>query len=1244
MHSQASCDCYCKAREPTHRRRNGIQSDRSRVKLVTSKTSVCKTDTSRSERNVPLTPANLVNDDQDSKRSATTPLVSPVLSPETSAALENVDRLVKDAEIQIKAINMVADCNAFRTPVKTYSAEVSLDDENDQLLYVRERVASKFQEANGWPDANYKSLENEGTLYERTPRARSKRTTDFSAPKFKMPEERGKEFKCRASYGVQDPGVPATDTQSKERAKGPDEISNLERNSRLKTFTYQACPTVNIERQLTTQNLQSIHISPDPSFVQENANVATYIVSHGCRPKSQTRKEKFVKIFEESKDAASGKQSSEKQRRKHGRATNEVTNSNESSRSSVSKGSTAEVAEKSGGTSLANVGNDGEDAREREERAAISVENEDLESSSFNNRKSEDREVQVEIEAFEERTDGGAPDRTPKDAVSVKSDHKQVHFSEEVREDIVKPSTETGDDEERSKPFELEDETVPDHNFHPLEGSSIMGGNEGGYKKKEKNSHDEKNREHYKIIEENFASLRQKYCKQNDESVEEPSLFESSRVDTSGEVSECSADDELYYPAIDELDNVLLAYNSIIDEASQSMRTMDKYLTRPELREFLQSDEASQSSESPTPSQRNNFEPAKGKSVRDQRDVKHRHVNDAQRTCETMSQAKGARSVKLESARFNKLDYNSKNKYIPRKNSIDAPSISDAKFRRRTGADPRTSSNIETALTESDSDKIAKHIEKTLVKFFQVQRSRDANAFRASEESSSLTTSMNPSVVNTDTQSLREDKSGAMSGVSGNNVLEKDSSPPSNAATIHDFEQAEARADLENKIKDALDLEEMMPILVKNLLQNFQNGATSSPHNLELLITENAPENNVDSNVHEMETARLKTDDKSEKNYSETEIRRGAMEIVKSGVDITEKNANGELHTLVNVNADFVDKPASRFSNSEQLATSSWQENSAAEPSKINANTESSRELLSAKNDSASNRKMENSVTSNNDGSSASTRNVSSIAAAKMEADENRADERMRSDVAVCVDTVSETMNNLSGKNKETECTRPQDSVNEEFLSKPSSKVENEEIESRLDQNNTKVPVECDDSARRASSSDSLRDCVSLPSSSRNEPKLLNMMESIGKINEINQHKETNNAVNSISNRVFNEKHPRGHIFEKEKILSDLYDEIHEQLLHSTFAMNHSAPTQQNTRTLEDVPPTVSQTVESVSLDTSRSEGELFMPSSGSCSLGEIKMLNTNEQDNIITVFVTKETLSLWSESSKSLVRSIGEI
>lgn len=65
MHSytQSTCDCYCRTRVPIVRRREEVQSERSRVRG--SRSSVFKTETARSAaKRVPLITAKVVNDEQ----------------------------------------------------------------------------------------------------------------------------------------------------------------------------------------------------------------------------------------------------------------------------------------------------------------------------------------------------------------------------------------------------------------------------------------------------------------------------------------------------------------------------------------------------------------------------------------------------------------------------------------------------------------------------------------------------------------------------------------------------------------------------------------------------------------------------------------------------------------------------------------------------------------------------------------------------------------------------------------------------------------------------------------------------------------------------------------------------------------------------------------------------------------------------------------------------------------------------
>ncbi|XP_076281257.1 uncharacterized protein LOC143209473 isoform X2 [Lasioglossum baleicum] len=1480
MHSQSSCDCYCKTREPTQPRKNEAQSDRSRVKLITSKTSGSKTDAIRSARKVPTTPATPVNDDQpDTKRSTAILPVSPVLSPETSAALEDLERLVKDAQIQIKAIKMVGDCSGLQTPVNAYSNEISLDDENDQLLYVRERVANKFQEANGVND-------------ERRVPEKPKRIVDFSAPKFKRFEERYKEFPWCGLFGIQNLGISTVDTENKGRADDPHEIPNNERNAKMNSFSVQTCPSVNIERHLTAQNLESIHISPDPSFVRENVNVGTYIVSHDRGTKTQVRKEKFVKIFEEPKDAASNKRSSETQSEKNGKATNEIESSPEdSSHSSLSRRRSAGILVASG-----------------EGRHDVGDVHE----------KSQNREIQVEIKTSQQRTDDGT---TEEAASSSNSEQKQVRFNEVVAENIDGPilklrrkgstsvesggesilkrgiemrqdllnreykhsklvdqrfaslhrkycnqselnqvvkenidegpilkldrkrstSVESGDDsilkreiemrqdllsprEKRKKEVQDEenreymhgknvdqrfaslhrkycdqnelkqaclDEVVEENiekgsvlkldaggsvsvepddesilkreieigqvllsprdkrrkevrdreykhgkiidqrmasvhrknsnqsqqkqarsnevvaeniekgpvlNLDTKGSTSIESDDESILKKeieirqvllsprttRKKEVHDEENREykhgkvvdqlfsslhrkycnqseprqarlnevveeniekgsvlkrdargsafvesddesilrreteirtvllsprdkrevrdeenrgykHGQMIDQRFASVHPKYCNRNEQTVENSSLLESSRMDTSGEGfgHENDDDDELYYPSIDELDDVLLAYDKTIADAARSVRAIDRYLSRPELAEFLRKDETSESDEP-----RNSTRP-----TREKFETPKRNSCNYMRSKDSIRDRAVVKNKRMNEARQSRAKSDSRNKSVLPRNSYKTPLRVDSRILSNGGA----------KLTESDSKKILRHVEETYANFFTVSRPRESVVFQTRDESSSMTSSVNLSFSSMDAQNVDEHRIETISKVADNNVAEVPS-PRSNMAFVRDVErkQTETKVGFEETLKHTFNVDEMIPILVKNLLQHFQNGAIGSPQNIELLITENVSANNVESNIHEIDTARLKTDNESEKECLGTGFEADATEIIKIDEKITEKYANGKS-TRENINSDLIDKPISRSSNSEQTASSCLnQELSCAEPRKIRSNIESFGELLRTRNGENNDVKSCEYLEQkgSNNGSLASSRDVSNIVDKK---------------TAKTSENISNSStNNSSAKSEGIGSTRSRGSSNDHSSSKPNPIVENEKIESRLDQ------AKSYDNVRRASSSDSLRDCVSLRSSSRSETKVLNTKESTGQIKDTDQFTEMN--------------HEKRRMFQKEKILSHLYEEMREQLLHSAHATNYSSLVQQDVRTSKDAPATVSTKIETVSSDTSRSEGELFVPSSGSCSLGEIKMLNTDEQDNIITVFVTKETLTLWSESSKSLVQSMGEI
>lgn len=103
----------------------------------------------------------------------------------------------------------------------------------------------------------------------------------------------------------------------------------------------------------------------------------------------------------------------------------------------------------------------------------------------------------------------------------------------------------------------------------------------------------------------------------------------------------------------------------------------------------------------------------------------------------------------------------------------------------------------------------------------------------------------------------------------------------------------------------------------------------------------------------------------------------------------------------------------------------------------------------------------------------------------------------------------------------------------------------------------------------RVSSSDSLRDCASLESSSKNVSKILSKIaEPSRKINDTEQLPETSTAtLRGNFNDVTNQRDfYTGNMFEKKNILSDLYDDVHKKLLFSTLDTNYSSTVDRNYR------------------------------------------------------------------------------
>ncbi|KZC11307.1 hypothetical protein WN55_02542 [Dufourea novaeangliae] len=1276
MRSQSACDCYCKIGESTARQRNGAQSDRSRVRLVTSKTSISRTDAIRSAKNVPFTPANSVQEDQPgTKGFSVTVSVSPVLSPETSAALEDVERLVKDAQIQINAISMAGSFNRPQTPLNAYPEEISLDDENDQLLYIRERVADKFQEVNGWinqPDPNSQTI-----AHERGIQVKLKRSTDFSASRFKTSVERHKEFSHYGRTVIQDPGISSVIPLGKEKgSKEPNGMPcrELERNTRMTTFSVQNCPPVSIKGELTSQNLENIRISPDPSFVQENVNVGTYIVSRDpwIEDRPSVRK-KFVRIPGKN-EVPKGRRRSTPVKQKEKRTSNETDGSVSSTLSSVSKVKSAEASKVS---KVENNEKCGDSVKIADENVEIlkSTGLQDV-AVGTDEQKLEDREIQVEIDLVPRNTDDQVSQgQVTGQGALGKSDQKQVRFKEEILERIegdVRDQRSTVESKNEGECQEIVKETVEifieseneqdsKENLRRFVGpstsrrldlfrdcSSFCEPN-GTIQRKNKHIKNEKREdEHCKIVDEQFADLLRKYCSENESAAENGGHLVSSSVDSSAACSDDSGDlDDLYCPSIDRLDNVLLAYNKAIDDASRTTRTIEKYLLRPELEEFLTNHVTTESSESFKMAALNRREPGITKpdslkylhdkqkvelmnSTKDRQPTRNKQSNKEHKC--RKPQPKITEPTSLKKARCNKADNQSRKMSALSKNPRRAPLQTDSTVAKR--------------FSVGNSRMLSTEIE-------------DSNRFRATDDSSSLASSMNPSSTENNTEAISKisldnfpelsaDRRTNMASIQDDGTqmdnfdctafrdvpfldVVKEGSMDRTRITerlIHRVLKEETRA-IEDGIKNALGVDRIVPLLLKGLLGNIRNG--NSPQNLELLITENGSVNNVASNVDAIETARVT--DNEEKQQSRSVLRADTFRNNGKAIE-----TNGETDGNKNPKIDPVDDVQSESSCTKRTASRSNHENlTIDEVSKIHSDVESLNDISYGSGNSDLNRDIDNSgenleCSKRKGNDVATTRKVLSIVNEKME-DEDKSGNDQRNSVSVNTDENVGAVDKSSGKNEDTGSTQRKEALNVLVPCKLTSEAKNKKsVGSDLDQNN--VPVEFNDNVGRNSSCDSLHDCVSIQSSPRHLPKESKMAEPFRGTDTNERVPETNNTIDGISNGVTGRRGAYCGTFAKEKFLSDLYDDIREQLLRSTLDTNRSSAIEQNFRSSRSVPATESNKTETSS-NTSRSEGELCVPSSSSYSLGEVKVLGTEECDSSITVFITKEMLASWNESSK---------
>ncbi|XP_076662679.1 uncharacterized protein LOC143365953 [Andrena cerasifolii] len=1347
MHSESPLDCYCKSCVPVADPKNEIHSGRGRAKLLTSKISIRKTEEAvRPAKKVPTTSARLVDEDQPAtNRSAVALPVSPVLSPETSGILENVERLVKDAEIQIKEISMITNCNRTQTPIKVYSNEGPLDDETDQLLYIRERVAHKFQEANGWIGRDHADIRNQGYMNSENVPLKLTRTIDFSAPRFKSSEERYKELSRYGKLGVQKlgPSMPVADVpEARQNSKNPNEARpssfEAEKNKKTDNFSVQVGPSVNIQRELIAQSIGDIHISPDSSFVPESTNVGTYMVRRDCsvKPNSPTRKAKFVQISEKNESAKGSRRAiGGRQRTRNSKVLSEPGSNIDSVHGSTSVEKPVKSPERSSDISLGSNERSLENVEKLHEAEAETMSSEDKENlvstTSSDRRLNEDLTLQPPVRGSlaakqeAEAVTRGINDSTKRSS-ELRSDQKQVRFNDKEPAANLEESPKGASESARLDiPATSKEIETGREDASPLcQGTEEQ--QKGRQRKIGKKEEQERNRR-YRVIDERFSTVFKQYCSQNERCPKSGVYSVASSAESSEEAEESKDLDDLYDPSINELDNVLLAYSKMINDVVRSTRTIEKLLLKPEIEEYrLQNRATTETSESCSSTVLNESAVQVAKTnvshLRAKRRVGPRtkdSVNKEPHSHKAM-QTKTVKPAPTKSSLRAKGGTDGRKRHVAPETLGKCPPRGDPRVKERFSAPKKLLNEETTESSESGSNEAKGALESeefpsggpcslrkgndslSLATFSintlssaadgRVQSADEANMPEAISgpsigEVAEEITNSKPDATSTREIEAEDLQRGRFDYASLYNMVHSDvlkagfpklKDTPNIAEHLIARVLKEEAQFLEDKIRNTFNANQIVPVLMNGLLENLQSEALNTgSQSLELVISENVSTNDAASiNVRAVETAGARSDKQNlQIQYPSSNGNFRVPGATDRDEKIIDEKACGGPNGEDDIHAETVDHRKSQQSpiSDEDVSEMSHRDLSSDGRSKSDCDAESLQDDLNASNDGIDpdgnirnvarlkyrlNKDFEVQGNGNDSSNSRST----CLRLANEEIDTASAVQKdMPRNVKKAANCASEAIDEplIIGRNEEDQCGSCKDNaVSNQNLSPSNdviSEVKGEEkpVKYNLSEDEAKTMAQSSNNVHQMSSSDSLHNCASLQSSPRNISKQsLNAGGSSSRINEIGQFSARSNAVDGEVDEPRDQTGSfRGSVFNREKILSDLYDEVHRKVLLSAFDADHSSTPDQNGRLSKSTSTIGSNKVKTLS-DTSHSEGELYMPSSGSYSLGEVRMLrkngsdgeDTNGCDDSVTILLTKRMLTSWNESSKSLIQSMGEI
>ncbi|XP_024893992.1 uncharacterized protein LOC112468853, partial [Temnothorax curvispinosus] len=293
--------CYCKQEGTAARKKDNdiaIHNGNRHPATAVSKKSIVTNRISKDGRESDKGATRVTNErTPDTNRLAHTEAQPPnlELSPETSIALENAEKIINNAKIQLMEVCATSSFDSARRNKNTYSGEPPWDDEMEERLYVRELVASKFHDAcssKALSEVNGKASARETEKRDFPPV--TVRRIDLSAPKFRVSRRRRADWSS-LGYGSDDRSrgrasparVPSGDSSlegvANETTARDDRARDRRRTSsaRGNTCEIQIGPSVHIvDRELTRQDLEDVHISPESSRAQSRANTATYTLRH----------------------------------------------------------------------------------------------------------------------------------------------------------------------------------------------------------------------------------------------------------------------------------------------------------------------------------------------------------------------------------------------------------------------------------------------------------------------------------------------------------------------------------------------------------------------------------------------------------------------------------------------------------------------------------------------------------------------------------------------------------------------------------------------------------------------------------------------------------------------------------------------------------------------------------------------------------------------------------------------------